>query len=361
MIDTIKELKGKIETDIKSSSNVFIVGHNSPDFDAIGASIGLFVLASYYNKDAYIIVDDDEVKLEPGVKRIIDENRNRFSFIKKAEVSRLLKKNSLLITADVNKYDMISVGDMLNKFRDIYVIDHHGENEKTISTKKLFIDTDVSSASEIVSRLLLMSKIKMPGDVATFLLAGINLDTHRFKEKTTSKTHDVAEKLINNGADISFVNSLFLDEFDSFCRISNLIINGTIIQKYSESLAPIQISFTLNRNNPKEIYLKEDYAKAADRMMKFLGIDASFALGYVDSETIHISARGGKRVDVGKIMEEMGGGGNAQSAGGRIKSDDIFEVEELLMSKVTDGMLVKDNEEIMETPKVIKVKQVKRR
>ena len=76
MIDNIRELKACLESEIKKSSKVFIVGHNSPDFDAIGSAIGLFVLAEQLGKKAYIILDDDEFKMEPGVKKIIDSTGN---------------------------------------------------------------------------------------------------------------------------------------------------------------------------------------------------------------------------------------------------------------------------------------------
>ena len=353
----IRNLRDTIESEIKKSSNVFIIGHNNPDFDSIGSCIGLYTLVKTFNKKVYIIINDDETKIEPGVKRIIDENRENFKIIKNDEFERLVNSKSLLIVTDVNKKHMISIGDFVDQFRDVVIIDHHTEDEDTIQTKNKLITTKVSSACEIVARLLNIFKIKYPSDVASFLLAGISLDTKRFKQNTTSKTHDVAEKLIDKGADIDYVNNLFLEEFESFCKISNLIINGTIIKKYSDSLAPIQVSFTLNRNNPKAIYLKEDCAKAADRMMKFTGVDASFALGYVEDGIIHISARSGKKVNVGKIMQAMHGGGNAQSAGGRIESDNILSVESDLMNKINLGL--SKEEDIIEEPQVIKVKQIR--
>lgn len=358
MSTNLKEFRLQLESELKKCSNVFIVGHNQPDFDSIGSAIGLYTLANHFGKEAYIIVDDAEVSLESGVKKIIDENKDKIHFINKAGCELLIDKKSILITTDVNKYDRISVGDCLDRFKSVLVIDHHGEGNETIKTDKKIIDTSISSASEIVTRMLCNYKVKYGADVANSLLAGINLDTKRFKDNTTSKTHDVAEKLIDKGASTDYVNNLFLEEFETFCRISNLIINGTIIKKYSDSLSPIQVSFTLNRNNPKEIYRTEDYAKAADRMMKFNGVDASFALGYVDEETIHISARGNKKVNVGKIMEQVHGGGNAQSAGGRVRTDDIAKIEEMLMDKITIGL--SDEEPIIEHPKVIKVKQIKR-
>lgn len=356
----IRKLKELIESEMKKSSKIFIIGHNSPDFDSIGSCIGLFALAQHYNKEVYIIIDDNEFKIEPGVKRILDENKENLPIIKKADYLELATPDSLLIITDVNKDHMISIGDSLDKVGSIIIVDHHTEDSHTIQTDKKLITTEVSSASEIVARVLGLSRFRYPKSVANYLLAGISLDTQRFKQNTTSITHDVAEKLINRGADIDYVNSLFLEGFDSYCRISDLIVYGTVIQKYSESLLdPIQVSFTLNRHQPNTIYLKEDYAKAADKMMEFIGIDASFALGFVKKGIVHISARGGKKVNVGKIMKLMGGGGNDQSAGGRLSSANLSEVEMKLMESIPEG--ISSEEELREEPEVVKVKQLERR
>ena len=272
----------------------------------------------------------------------------------------MANSNSLLILTDVNKEDMISLGNDVYKFKKIITIDHHGENSKTVKTENKFIREDISSACEIVTAILNMNRIPYESTVANYLLAGINLDTKRFKQNVTENTHDTAEKLLHHGADTDFVNNLFLEEFESFCRISNLIINGTLIKKYSDSLlAPIQVSFTLDRNNPTSIYRKEDYAKAADRMMKFNGIDASFALGFVEPGVVHISARSTKKVNVGNIMNQLHGGGNPQSAGARIKTDNLLSLENKLMKIIPIGL--SEKEDIIEEPPVIKKKQIKRK
>ena len=72
-IQEYKKLKETIELEVKKSSNVFIVGHNSPDFDSIGSAIGLYRIVYELGKKAYIIVDDNEVMIEPGVKRVLEE------------------------------------------------------------------------------------------------------------------------------------------------------------------------------------------------------------------------------------------------------------------------------------------------
>lgn len=357
MIESIEDLSARLSDSIKASSNVFIVGHNSPDFDSIGSSIGLLTLAESLGKKAYIIVDDRESMIEPGVKRIIDENRSRFRIIKKENFLKKFDSNSLLILTDVNKKNLISVGDYVNRVGRVIVIDHHAQDENTVSSNDKYITSSISSASEAVTRVLNHIGIEFDSVVANALLAGISLDTKRFKHNTSAITHNVAEKLIDRGANTDYVNSLFFAEFESYCRISNLIINGTIIRKYSESLlSPIQVSFTLNRNQPNTTYIREDLAKAADKMLSFIGIDAAFTIGFVEDGIVHISARGNKRVDVGKIMEQMHGGGNSQSAAGRITADDLFAIEEELMSKVANG--ISSEEKVVEEPQVIKVKQI---
>ena len=110
----------------------------------------------------------------------------------------------------------------------------------------------------------------------------------------------------------------------------------------------------MNRSNPTEINSKEDYAKAADRLIKFRGFDGAFVFGYVSKDDVHVSARSNK-IDVGKILKEIGGGGNPQSAGGRFKTDNIFNLEQKLMDSVPIGISQEEN--IIEEPKIVLVKQ----
>ncbi len=360
MLKEFKDLRTTLEKKIRNCSNIFIIGHCGPDFDSLGAAIGLYSISRAFYKKAYIIIDDDQTKIEPGVKKIIDAENSRYRFITKSEYLNLVDDKSLVIVVDTNKKDMVSIADSLVKPEDIVVIDHHATGETTIDTPNKYIDLQTSSTCEIVFSLINAYKSRIKETEANYILAGISLDTKRFKKNTTSKTHDIAKKLIERGASIEYVNNLFLEEFESFCKISNLIVNGTAIKRISESLlSPIQISLTLNRNAPTTVYLKEDLAKAADKMLKFNGIDASFAMGYLEDGTVHISARSNKRVNVGAIMSELSGGGNAQNAGSRVVSSDILEVEKQLMTKIPIG--ISEDEKIKKEPQLVKLKQIKLR
>jgi len=348
-ITDVKELREMLELEIINSSNVFIVGHNNVDLDSIGSSIGLARLVKEYNKDVYIIVDDLRYNIQSGIISVMDLVKDEYKFIKKKDVNRLLTNGSLLLVTDVNKKSMISVGDMLDKFKNIVVMDHHTEDENSIITPYKFIDLGVSSSSEVVARVLNCSKIKYDENIANALYAGMSLDTQRFQYNTSPKTHDTAEKLIIHGADKELVRNLLLEEFDDRCKVWNLILSGTLIYKYSDTLG---VSFTLNRNAPKQIYQIADCAKAANEMFDVRGVDAAFTLGHVSEDEIHISARGNGRVDVSKVMMKLGGGGNETCAGSKVNDKDIFDVEKELMGSVICG--VGSSEKLYDKPKLLR-------
>ena len=357
MSEKFKLLKEMIEILITTHSKVFIVGHDGADFDSIGSAVGLKTLSNILGKEAYIVINDNEETIDPGVKKIIEDHRADYNIITLKDYQKLKDNESLLIMTDVNKKSMISLKDNLNEFESIVIIDHHKEGEDTVNTGYKFISPDISSSSEIVAQILNSYKTKYNKDVANHLLAGIVLDTKRYTKNTTSKTHDVAEKLINKGADYDYVNRLFLMDFEVARKISNLIFynTNTLLEKYQYSMLQTNnISFTINREKPTTIYRKEEIAAAADNMLDF-EVDAAFVMGYIDSNTISISARSKANIDVSEIMKQMGGGGNQINAGCKIKSEDIFEVEKDLMSKVPFGFDLPEEIDVTDKPSIQKI------
>ena len=363
----LKHFKDEFIQSLKAADRIFIVGHNEPDFDSIGSAIGVQSIATALEKEAYIIVNDNALTLEPGVKKIIDENKEKYHIITLEEAKKLMEEKtndtkkptspkSLLVVVDNNKDYRISPKDMLGDFNKIIVIDHHEPDVHSIESTNSYINTDVSSTSEIIANIIISERLKMNPKVASYLLAGICLDTKRFKQNTSSKTHDIAEKLLNRGANSDYVNELFREEFESFCKINSLIINGTVFKKYAEeTLVPQQVSFTINREAPTTIYRREEIAKAADRMLKF-DVDAAFVMGYNRDGNVLISARSLKKpkvslaligqIEAGTILQKLDEnhcGGNAFSAGGEIplitdEFKSIFEIEETLMAIVEDEL-----------------------
>lgn len=367
MPEICKDLKISLLRNIRVSSKVFIIGHNDPDFDSISSAIAVATLCRFLGKESYIIVDDMDENIEPGVKKIIDSNKDKYNMIKLSHFKELSKddSNMSLVVVDANKDYQLSVSPYLSLFKTITVIDHHNPDEHTIPSTTRYISTKTSSAAEMLARVLNSCHCKYDSNVANYLLAGIELDTNRYKKNTTSTTHDIAEKLIINGASPDFVNELFLAEFETDRRINNLLYNHTLFEQYERSLIEHrQVSFTLNKD-PKAIYRKEDLAKAADKMLEY-PVDASFVIGRISNDIISISARSKSDINVGSIMEKMQGGGNSKSAACKVPSKDIESVEEKLKGIVATSISestpspIKDQIIELEIPKrKIKLLEVK--
>ncbi len=329
------ELKKVLEEKINKSSKVFITGHQDPDFDSLASSLGVDTLCKILNKESYIILE--EYNIQPNLLRIKNDIETKFNFINSKMINNKIDNNSLLIMIDVNKENLLPIKEA-HLFKNIVIIDHHKTDKNTLNADHKYIDLNSSSTSEIITDILdKYNSSLFNKEVANLLLAGIILDTNRFSKNTSSKTIDTVKMLINKGASMDYVNNLFLREFESDKKISNLVFYGTSFKTFQkESFQNKNIAFTLNRENPKTIYRKEEIAIAADKLLKY-EVDASFVLGYINNSTISISARSKSDIDVADVMSSLDtiqGGGNKYSAGGRTSNKDLFETEKEIISGI---------------------------
>lgn len=308
----LREFKETLEQKIKNSDQVFIVPHVGADLDAIASCIAMNYIVKKYNKPVYILLDEDPVKIEPGVKMIIDEARKNISIVSLEKYKRMSSGNDLLITCDVNKSYLVCCKNELANFNEIVIIDHHNEDANTIATDVKLIQPEKSSASEILSELLCLFQIKIDSFLANYLLAGIYLDTNKFTKNAGPNTMRIVARLASKGADIARVNKYFEEDFHSDRRVQDLISKSEF---YSYTVA-------LCVGDPNEKYLKEELAKAADYLLRYK-VDASFAVGYTDDDVISISARSKGDINVGEIMSELEGGGNTFSAATRLQGRDL--------------------------------------
>ena len=379
MSNQIKLLRDALLKNIANASQVFIVGHNTPDYDAIGSALGVATIARELDTKAYIVVNDLAQDLDSGVAKIIEDTKDDYHFINLEEYQALANKNSLLITVDVNKKYLTSVQEDLDKVGKIMVIDHHQETEQTIVADYKHIDERASSTCEIVAQLLHNLKINYSEEMANYLYAGIVLDTKSFQKNTTAITHDTAEKLYARGASYEVVSRWRVANYEEDKKVNELVfgsniireigpsetteitINNNSIRVYTNILGAPQVSFAINRITPHEIYRRDLLARAADKIVaKYAEI--AIVMGYVDEETVGICARSKGNLNVGNLLEIFeekdytcfpqetppkspvcGGGGGQQIAGGSVTTSNIFALEELLMNQLSEIKVDEEN------------------
>ena len=195
MID-IKNLKINIEQKILESDNVVIVPHNGIDFDAIGSALGLSLIAKKLKKTSCIVVNDPVYKIEHGVQLIIDEVKKDFTIVNHDKYLKSKTENDLYILTDVNKSYLISVNEEINNPDKVIIIDHHDEDKNTVLSSNKYIDSSVSSVSEVVTELLMNSKVKLNPNIADYLLSGIYLDTNKLTKNVSPRTMQITAKLL---------------------------------------------------------------------------------------------------------------------------------------------------------------------
>jgi len=323
-VQNIKELKVTIEEKVNSVNQVFIVSHNNADFDAIASAVGMSLIIKKLGKPVYIILDEDPTRIEPGVKKIVEEVNDRISIITLEDYKNLKSSNDLLVAVDVNKEHMVSCKNYLNCFKEKVIIDHHQSDESTINTVDRYIKPEISSTSEIMTELLCLFRVKVDPKIANYLLAGIYLDTNKYTKKScTAKTMSIVSKLLDKGGDIAKVNEFFEEDFISDRKVQELV-NKANFFTYSIALCIA---------DEDVVYTKEELAKVADYLLRYKA-DAAFAAGFIDDNLISISARSKGKIDVGTIMAQLAGGGNTYSAATKIVDDKILEPVQKLIKIV---------------------------
>lgn len=314
MID-IDSLRVNFESKVLSSDKVILIPHKIADFDAIGSTIGLSLAVRKLKKVTQIIVDDKAYELDRGVQAIIKESKGEFGIINRTKYMQTSSPNDLFVMSDVNKSYLVSTSDLMIDPERTIIIDHHEPDDKTVDSNYKYIDPKVSSASEVVVKLLNRMKIKIPTNVANYLLAGIYLDTNKLTKNVSAETLLIASKLIEAGADTNVVMELFTEDYDSDRRVQELV-NRTKMITY-------KIAMMIAAET--EEYTTKELARTADYGLTY-GVDASFAIGKIDDDIVAISARSKEKVNVGEVMHQMGGGGNQYSAASKIKDSTIEEV-----------------------------------
>lgn len=310
---------------IAKSGDVYIMGHKNADMDAVGAALGVVCLCRRQGKKAYIVLDQENNASE----RLIEEIRAvpEYEDIIVSGQDALLRcdRNSILIVVDTNRPDQVECRPLLEAISKVSVIDHHRRAADYISPVVVnFHEPYASSASELVTELLQYAVEK--GDVLPIeskgLLAGIFLDTKSFNVRTGERTFEAAAFLRRLGADTIEVKKLLQSDFRNTVARYKIIQSATV---YRDEIAIVALDRDVSRPMA---------AQAADELLNITGFQASFVLYPDEQHRVVISARSIGEANVQVILEALGGGGNAATAGAQIKDSTVAEVLERLKESI---------------------------
>lgn len=301
---------------IAGAGNILIMGHASPDFDAIGSCVGIARLCMFCGQNPKIVMNTQNKNFLACTEKLLMLEDYKNVFISAEAGLDMVRSDTLLIIVDANNFNILESPDLAGNIANFVVIDHHRKVAEFETEPKLnLIDPTASSASEMITAILEQC---LPTDTlykeeANVLLAGIMVDTKNFTRTTGTMTFSAAMYLRGVGANSEIAGAFFREEFADFMSEAKFNSNVTM---YMNKIAITQS----NGNDPS--FDRVAAAKAADKLLTVRGVEASFALVEIEG-VIHISARSNGNVNVQLILEKMGGGGHFDSAAAALKGEDM--------------------------------------
>ncbi|WP_096156186.1 DHH family phosphoesterase [Bacillus sp. FJAT-45066] len=315
---------------INDSDKVIVMGHRFPDMDAIGASIGIAKVAELNQKEAFIVLNNQEV--DTSIKRLLDEVKVNDKlwerFISPDDAYEISTSETLLVIVDTHKPSLVIDEKLLNKFDKIVVIDHHRRGEDFIEDPLLvYMEPYASSTAELVTELIQYQpkRLKITMLEATALLAGIIVDTKSFTVRTGSRTFDAASYLRSQGADTILVQKFLKEDLDNFVKRAKLI----------ESAYLYKDGVVIALGNKYEIFDQVMIAQAADTLLAMSDIHTSFVIANRTEDQVGISARSLGDVNVQLLMERLEGGGHLTNAATQLKMS-LEDAEEKLKEVIDE-------------------------
>lgn len=310
----------------ESSSDVYIMGHTSPDVDCIGAAMGIATCAEFVGSRAHLVMENPGQGVTDALEEMQKIGLYRALVTDHETAVSQQRSDSVVVVVDTQRPSTVECPELLSIANKVVVVDHHRRSSDSIEDTTLhYIESRASSASEMVTEVLqyFADNIKPNSFVCSMLLAGISLDTKQFAYNVSSRTFEAAGYLRKNGAEISNVSSIFKNDFDQYVQISR-IVEGAALDPRGVAVSCFPSDVPFNRVTQ---------AQAADQLLKIRGVVASFVIGE-EEDTVSISGRSTGDLNVQLILERLGGGGHLTMAGAQLKNTPVEDAMLMLHESI---------------------------
>ncbi|MCI2961400.1 DHH family phosphoesterase [Pediococcus pentosaceus] len=324
---------------MNQADQVFVMGHSHADLDSVGSALGIRRIAQMNKKECWIVLDQEGVHSD--VARLIekmDEHEDlKESIISADQAIELANSQSLLVMVDHSKRSITTSEELFDKLSNrVIIIDHHRRGTEFPENPVLvYIEPYASSTGELITEMFeYQSHDGEPIQPieATAILAGIEVDTKSFTERTGTRTFDAASYLRSVGANEKTIRYLLKENVDSYMQRNHLI----------DTMQFIEDKYAICTGEDDRMYDPVIAAQAADSLLNISGVEASFVITRRGDHAVGISARSAGTENVQVIMEELGGGGHLAMAATQIEDVSVEEAEQQLIEILQENQ--KDEE-----------------
>lgn len=299
-----------------------IIGHTSADFDCLASMIA----AKKLYPEALVIFPG---AIEENVRKFISLYGNAFniSSLKEIDISKISK----LIIVDTRQKDRIGQFEAILQRDDlkIHLYDHHPSTENDITANKSIVK-EVGATTTILLEKILNKNIPINSLEATLFALGIYEDTGSLTFSTTTKEDiNVLSHLFSIGINLRTVNK--------FTNIGLNVKQKKLLNQLISSSEEIYfkgVSVVFASSKAQE-YI-EGLALVTHKLIEIVNSDVIFVLVMMKNR-IYVVARSNRNsVNVGRILQDIGGGGHSQAASAVVRKLSLHESENKIKEKLDE-------------------------
>ncbi|MEW9667678.1 bifunctional oligoribonuclease/PAP phosphatase NrnA [Ammoniphilus sp. 3BR4] len=307
---------------LRENDRFLVVNHVSPDGDATGSILAMGHMLQALGKE-FVLVNEGSTP----EKFLFIPHSNKIINLSEEKPDGLFDH---AIALDCG--DFLRVGEAARYFtKDVQLlnVDHHPTND--LFGKFNLVRTDACATAEILYDLVKEMGIPLHTGLATSLYMGLLTDTGGFRySNTTAEVLQKAADLLNHGVSPSEVAERCLETITaSYLRLLREVL-PTLTMDFNDEAAYLTITLEameVSQANPEDMEGIVNYARNIE------GVEVGVLFKQMDPETVKVSFRSNKKVDVSAIAKELGGGGHAKAAGCTVKGS-LPEVIEIVKNRL---------------------------
>ena len=295
-----------------------ITTHINADFDAVASMLAAQKL---YPEAVVVFPGSQEKNLRDFFVKSMVYIFNMVD-IKDIEFERV----SRLVLVDTRQPHRIGKLSELLQRRDveIHIYDHHPDKTNDIKGDREVVRLTGATVT-ILSSMIQEKGIAINPDEATIMCLGLYEDTGSFTfPSTTEEDFRVAAFLLSRGANLNIVSNMMSREInpDQVSLLNEMIQSST---RYTISGIDVLVTVVATEK------FVPDFAFLVHKMVKMENLEAIFAIALMENKIYVVARSRVTEVDVGAILEHLGGGGHAYAAAATVKGRTIAQVEHVLV------------------------------
>lgn len=284
---------------INRAQKIGIFTHVSPDGDAIGSSLGLYLGLKQLKKDVEVITD---------------EYSRCFYFLpSQEEIKREGNKEyDLAIALDcANKARLFDPMNSFDHSKVTIAIDHHASN--TYFARYNYVEGHSPAVCKTLVQILKRLNVIINVEVGTCLMAGIITDSGGFRYNTVDdETFEFAAQMLDVGVNIS---DIYYRTFDvkTKAQFELSSIANSRLKFYCKDR--VAVTYVTKEDLKKVKAMPGDHEGIVNVGRNIEGVEVSIFLREDIDGTYRVSFRSNDMVNVSDVAEVFDGGGHVRAAG----------------------------------------------